>query len=99
MTAITAAMREWSSKTCITFKKRSTEKDYVHFYKGKGLVTRRYHLPNPDSRFPYKPKKRWYNFNLLAYLVYLPMLSNLKKNIWVLACAGVVYYHVDVDIF
>ncbi|CAH3176709.1 unnamed protein product, partial [Porites lobata] len=34
--AITAAMNEWSSKTCITFKKRTTEKDYVEFFKGKG---------------------------------------------------------------
>ncbi|KAJ7394077.1 hypothetical protein OS493_003751 [Desmophyllum pertusum] len=34
--AITAAMDEWTSKTCIRFKERTTERDYVTFRIGSG---------------------------------------------------------------
>ena len=30
------AMKEWSRKTCITFKKRTNERDYVQFVAGSG---------------------------------------------------------------
>ncbi|EDO37771.1 predicted protein [Nematostella vectensis] len=33
---IASAMREWESKTCIRFKRRQNEMNYVYFYKGKG---------------------------------------------------------------
>ena len=36
MVAIDAAMKEWSRKTCIRFKKRTTEPDYVRFMMGSG---------------------------------------------------------------
>jgi len=36
MAVIRSAMREWEQKTCVRFKKRTTEKDYVSFYKGSG---------------------------------------------------------------
>ena len=36
MAAINAAMQEWELKTCIRFKKRTTERNYVQFFKGSG---------------------------------------------------------------
>ncbi|EDO37770.1 predicted protein, partial [Nematostella vectensis] len=30
------AMREWESKTCVRFQKRTTQKNYVYFFKGDG---------------------------------------------------------------
>ncbi|XP_020901633.1 zinc metalloproteinase nas-15 [Exaiptasia diaphana] len=36
MNAINGAFREWSSKTCITFKKRTNERDYAYFRIGSG---------------------------------------------------------------
>ncbi|XP_020901634.1 blastula protease 10-like [Exaiptasia diaphana] len=36
MNAINGAFREWSSKTCITFKKRTNERAYAYFKKGSG---------------------------------------------------------------
>ena len=41
LNAIASAMREWESKTCIKFVKRTSEKDYLWFFRQKGLVTNR----------------------------------------------------------
>ena len=37
-TAIAAAIKEWSSKTCIKFKERTNESGYVTFRFGTGYV-------------------------------------------------------------
>ena len=34
--AIKAAMREWESKTCIRFKRRTSERNYLEFFKNNG---------------------------------------------------------------
>lgn len=34
--AILNAMRVWNHRTCIVFKPRASERDYVHFFKGSG---------------------------------------------------------------
>ncbi|KAJ7385144.1 Meprin A subunit beta [Desmophyllum pertusum] len=36
MAVIQSAMREWEQKTCVRFKKRTTEKAYVSFFRGSG---------------------------------------------------------------
>ena len=36
--AIKAAVGEFNSKTCIRVKERTTEKDYINFFKGSGYV-------------------------------------------------------------
>ena len=36
MTSILAGMDEWSRKTCIRFRKRTTETDYAYFTFGSG---------------------------------------------------------------
>lgn len=36
LNAIASAMREWESKTCIKFVKRTSEKDYLWFFRQKG---------------------------------------------------------------
>lgn len=33
---IQAAFNEWEQKTCIRFRKRTTERNYVEFFKGSG---------------------------------------------------------------
>lgn len=38
MKAIQEGFQEWSTKTCIRFKKRTNEAAYVSFFKGSGLV-------------------------------------------------------------
>ena len=43
--AIAAAMEEWSSKTCIQFKKRTTERAYITFRYGlSGFVIKIFYL-------------------------------------------------------
>ena len=34
--AILSAMKEWEQKTCIRFKPRTNEKDYIEFFAGSG---------------------------------------------------------------
>ena len=36
--AIKAAVGEFNAKTCIRIKERTTEKDYINFFKGSGYV-------------------------------------------------------------
>ena len=36
MSAIDAAIKEWESKTCIKFVKRTTQKDYLWFFRQRG---------------------------------------------------------------
>ena len=38
MAAIRAGMEEWTSKTCIRFKKRTNERAYANFKLGSGYV-------------------------------------------------------------
>ena len=38
MSAIQAGFNEWTQKTCIRFKKRTNEADYVSFFRGSGYV-------------------------------------------------------------
>ncbi|KAM7434830.1 hypothetical protein ABFA07_015153 [Porites harrisoni] len=40
MTSILAGMDEWSRKTCIRFRKRTTETDYAYFTFGSGTCFR-----------------------------------------------------------
>jgi len=46
---IEAAMREWTSKTggCITFQRRSTERNYLQFFVGNGCWG---HIGKPNGR-------------------------------------------------
>ncbi|KAJ7379140.1 hypothetical protein OS493_017638 [Desmophyllum pertusum] len=37
--AILSAMKEWEEKTCIKFVKRTTQKDYIEFFVGKGCYS------------------------------------------------------------
>jgi len=37
--AINDGMKQWSSDTCITFKERTTEKAFIHFFIGGRHVT------------------------------------------------------------
>lgn len=38
--AVISGMEEWTTKTCIRFKKRTNEEDYVHFKVGRGCSSR-----------------------------------------------------------
>ena len=39
MASINAAIADYQKLTCLRFKKRTTERGYLHFYQGGGFVS------------------------------------------------------------
>lgn len=59
--AITNGMRQWSSKTCITFKERTDEKAFIYFFIGGRFVTIAQALETqewPDRQTKTKQKRK-----------------------------------------